>query len=85
MSYDTWDWQNAENNSHIIFDVNMDFTWKVTVVSNGSKTEAPVAITYPIIVSKDSVRLSFLIAALNYLYVMSFDIGKCISQCTMQR
>ena len=60
---------------HVIFDVNMDFTRKARLVVNVSKTEAPVAMTYPIIVSKDSLRIAFLIEALNYLYVMACDIG----------
>ena len=68
---------------HVLFDVKMDFTWKSIFVANGIRTEAPVSLTYSIVVSRDSVRLSFLIAELNDLDVMACDIGKCISQCTM--
>ena len=60
---------------HIIIDVNMDFIWKVIFVANGSKTEAPVSLTYSSVVSRDSVQLAFLISALNDLYVMECDIG----------
>ena len=60
---------------NFIFDVKMDFTWKSIFMANGSKTEAPVALTYSRFVSRDSVRLSLFIAALNYLGVMSCDIG----------
>ena len=60
---------------HLIFDVKMDFTRKARFVANGSKTEAPLSITYSSVVSRDSVRLAFLIAALNDLDIMSCDIG----------
>ena len=40
---------------HVMLDVNMDFTWKAMFVANGSKTEAPVALTYSSVVSRDSV------------------------------
>ena len=64
---------------HVIFEV------KTIFVVNGSKTEAPVTLTYSIVVSRDSVRLALFIAALNGLGVMTCSIGKCISQCIMQR
>ena len=63
--------------------VNMDFTRKSLFMANGSNTEAPVALTYSSVVSRDSVRISFLIAALNDLDSMACDIGKFISQFTM--
>ena len=40
---------------HVIFYVNMDFTRKSLFVANVSKTEAPVALTYSSVVSRDSV------------------------------
>ena len=60
---------------HVIFDMKMGFTWKSIFVDNGSKTEVPVYLTYSIVVSRDIVRLAFLIAALNYLDLMACDIG----------
>jgi len=59
----------------IIFDVKMDFTRKARYVAGGHTTEAPVALTYSSVVSRDSVRLAFLIAALNDLDVSCCDIG----------
>ena len=50
---------------YVISDLKMDFTWKEIFVANGSKTESPVALTYSIVVSRDSVQLAFLIVALN--------------------
>ena len=60
---------------HIIFDVKMDFTRKARFVAGGHMTEAPSSLTYSSVVSRDSVKIAFLIAALNDLDVMSCDIG----------
>ena len=64
-----------ENTCHVIFEVNMDFTWKDIFVENASNTEAPVALSYSSVVSRNIVQLSFLIVALNDLGVMTCDIG----------
>jgi hypothetical protein len=60
---------------HMVFDVKPDFTRKARFVANGSKTETPEAITYSSVASRDSVRLMFLIAALNDLDIFACDIG----------
>ena len=60
---------------HVIFEMNMYFTWKARLVANGSKTEAPVSLTYSRVVSRESVRLVFWITALNDLDVTAYDIG----------
>ena len=56
---------------HVIFDVKMDFTRKDIFVGNGSNTEAPVALTYSSVVSRDIIQLELFIAALNDLGVMA--------------
>ena len=56
---------------HIVFDVKMDFTRKARFVADGSKTEAPVSICYSSVVSRDSVRLAFLVAAMHDLDVFT--------------
>jgi hypothetical protein len=66
---------HQEIKCHIVFDVNMDFTRKAGFVAGGHMTEAPSAITYSSIVSRESVKIAFLIAALNDLDIMSCDIG----------
>ena len=43
-------------------------------VAEGHTTEAPLAITYSSVVSRDSVWLAFMIAALNGIDIMSFDL-----------
>ncbi len=52
---------------HVIFDVKMDFTRKARFVAGGHTTDTPGSITYSSVVSRDSVRLAFLIAGLNDL------------------
>ena len=60
---------------HMVFDVKMDFTRKARYVANGAKTETPVGLCYSSVVSRDSVRIAFLVAALNGLDILSCDIG----------
>ena len=60
---------------HIIFDVKMDFTRKARFVAGGHMTESPPSLTYSSVVSRESVKIAFLIAALNDLELMSCDIG----------
>jgi hypothetical protein len=60
---------------HMIFDVKMDFTRKARLVAGGHMTDTPASLTYSSVVSRDSVRLGLLLAALNDLDVLSCDIG----------
>ncbi|MGH7974027.1 MAG: reverse transcriptase domain-containing protein [bacterium] len=60
---------------HWVFDVKMDFTRKARLVAGGHVTDPPATITYSSVVSRDSVRIAFLIAALNDLDVLVADIG----------
>jgi Reverse transcriptase (RNA-dependent DNA polymerase) len=59
---------------HMIFDVKMDLTRKARLVANGHETEVPTESTYSTVVARDSVRLAFLLAALNGLDVLAGDI-----------
>ena len=61
----------------MIFDIKMDgkFTRKARLVADGHKTEAPSSLTYSSVVSRDSVRIAFMIAALNNLDVCACNIG----------
>ena len=60
---------------HMIFDVKMDLTRKARFVAGGHLTEPPASITYSSVVSRDSVRIAFLLAALNELDILACDIG----------
>jgi len=59
---------------HIVFDIKMDFTRKARFVAGGHVTEAPAAMTYSSVVSRESVRLGFMITALNDLDIMACDL-----------
>jgi Reverse transcriptase (RNA-dependent DNA polymerase) len=59
---------------HMIFDVKMDLTQKARLVANGHETEVPTESTYSTVVTRDSVRLAFMLAVLNCLDVLSGDV-----------
>ena len=60
---------------HMVFDVKPDFTRKARFVANGATTETPSSVTYSSVASRDSIRLMFMIAALNDLKIFACDIG----------
>jgi len=59
---------------HMGVNVKVDFTCKAHFAAGGHMTEPPTAITYSGVVARDSIRLAFLIAALNDLYILTADI-----------
>ena len=61
---------------HMVFDVKMDFTWKARFVAGGHVTDPPSTLTYSSVVSRESVRIAFLIAALNDLQVCVADVKR---------
>jgi hypothetical protein len=61
--------------NHMVFDVKPDFTRKARLVAGRHMTDPPSAITYASVVSRESVRITFLLAALNDLNVLAADIG----------
>ena len=60
---------------HLIFDVNFDLTRKARYVGGGHLTQVSPSLSYSSVVSQDSVRIMFLVAALNDLDVKMCDIG----------
>mmetsp|Transcript_6957 Transcript_6957/g.15347 ORF Transcript_6957/g.15347 Transcript_6957/m.15347 type:complete len:588 (-) Transcript_6957:1134-2897(-) len=60
---------------HIVFDVKMDFSRKARFVAGGHMTDTPSSLTYSSVVSRDSVKIAFLITALNDIDVLACDIG----------
>lgn len=60
---------------HVIYDVKFDLTRKARCVGGGYKTKVPAAMTYSSVVSRHSVRIMFLVAALNGLDARMCDIG----------
>ena len=53
----------------------MDFNRKAMYVANGAMTDTPVALCYSSVVSRDSTRIAFLVAALNNLDILACDIS----------
>ena len=62
---------------HMVFDVKMDgkFTRKARLVANGNETAPTKDLTYSSVVSRESVRIAFLYAALNGLDVLGCDVS----------
>ena len=56
---------HQEIKCHIIFDVKMDFTRKARFVAGGHMTDAPSSITYFSVVSRESVKIAFLICGIK--------------------
>lgn len=59
---------------HLIFDMKMDFTRKARFVARGHLTGPPAAITCSSVVSCESVRIAFLLAALDGLELLTADL-----------
>ena len=51
-----------------------DFTRKAHLVAGGHKTDSPATITYASVVSRETVRIALLMAALNDLKVKAGDV-----------
>eukprot|EP00978_Attheya_sp_CCMP212_P010066 scaffold24179_cov31-Attheya_sp.AAC.1 len=60
---------------HMIFDIKIDFTRKARFVAGGHLTDPPASVSYSSVVAHDSVRITFMIAALNDLSVLVADVG----------
>jgi hypothetical protein len=78
-------WEKAESDlpvgyqkikCHFVFNIKMgeNFRWKARLVANRNETEAPLTLTYSSVVSRDSVCIALLVAALNDLNILSYDI-----------
>ena len=62
---------------HMIFDIKMDgsFACKACHVAGGHTTDPPFSITYSSVVSRDSIRIAFTLAALNNVAIRAAEIG----------
>jgi hypothetical protein len=70
---------------HMIFDIKCDFTRKARFVTSGHWMDAPTQLTYFSIVTRDSVHIAFLIAALNDLDILLADVGNAYLQVPMRK
>ena len=62
---------------HLVFGIKLDgsFTRKARFAANGLRTKTPKSLTYSSVVSRDSVRIAFLMASLNDLDISACDIS----------
>ena len=60
---------------HMVFDVKMDFQCKCRLVAGGHMMDPPKTLTYSSVVSRESVHIAFLLAALMDLDILATDIG----------
>ena len=61
---------------HMVFYIKIDedFTRRAILATDGHTIASPSSITYSIVVSRESVRISFLLSSLNYLDIFVCDI-----------
>ena len=59
----------------IIFSVKMDLIRKARFVADGYMIAPPTSMTYASVVSRESVQIAFLLAALNNVDILTGDIG----------
>jgi hypothetical protein len=59
---------------HMVFDVKLDLVHKVRFIAGGHRTDPPKELVYSSVISRGSVCLAFLIAALNDLEILSADV-----------
>ena len=64
-----------EISCHLVFDVKFSLDRKARYVAGGHMTHVSPSMTYSSVVSRDSVRIMFLVAALNDLDIKMCDIG----------
>jgi hypothetical protein len=64
----------------MVFDVKVDLTRKAGFVAGGHFTDTPAQLTYSSVVTRESVRIAFLIAAPNDVQILSADIGNAYLQ-----
>eukprot|EP00957_Ditylum_brightwellii_P082064 6239967-Ditylum_brightwellii.AAC.1 len=58
-----------------VFDIKMDFPRKARFVAGGHMAEPASSLTYSSVVSRETVRIALIIAALNDLNIMAANIG----------
>ena len=58
-----------------IFDVKMDLTRKARICTRGDQTDTPTSVTYASVVTRESIRIGFVLASLNDLEVLTADVA----------
>jgi len=58
-----------------IFDVKMDLTRKARICAKGDQINTPPDVTYASVVTRESIRIGFILASLNDLNVLTADVA----------
>jgi len=69
---------------HMIFDIKCDLTRKARFIARGHWMQPSSQLTYSSVVTRDSIRIAFLVAALNDLDILAADIGNAYLQAPVQ-
>ena len=70
---------------HMIFDVKITLDRKPRYVAGGHQTEPTKDVTFASVVSRDSIRIAFTVAALNDLEVLSADVSRAYLRTPRRR
>ena len=71
---------------HLIFDIKLDLTRKARYVAGGHLTDPPVSMTCSSVFARESVRIAFLVAALNNLSVLARSVqNACLNAPTKEK
>ena len=65
---------------HMVFDVKFNLTWKARLVAAGYMNDVPSFTSYSPVISRKTVQICFMLAALNGLDVMMGDVGNAFIQ-----
>jgi hypothetical protein len=66
----------------MIFDIKMDFTQNARLIAGGNLTDPPSCLTCISVVSRESIQITFLIAAINGYDVITADVQNAYVQAT---
>jgi len=58
-----------------IFDIKMDLTRKARICARGDQTKTPSNMTYASVVTRESIRIGFVLASLNDLEILTADVA----------
>ena len=65
---------------HLVYEIKLDgFRRKVQLVARGHMNDAPAVMTYPSVISRETVHIALTIVVLNDLEVKASDIQNTLS------
>ena len=58
-----------------VFDIKMDLTRKARICARGDQIDTPPSATYASVVTRESIRIGFVLASLNNLNILSAGVS----------